>query len=295
MTNNQFKPVEKTYIIQEQPVKQSNLSTVAKNKVVNHNKPYQSLNQVSYGPCIPFNQNCECSLAELQRQRLVLENQEIEERIQRARTIDQQNEELQRLRTAINNANQERDNRPNTTINDYNNLRNQCNELQQQVTELNNQLTQRNNQIQGLTQQVRNLTNQVNYVPPVPQPRQPRSIMFVPGRPEIENFKNEMLRIIERAAQNRPQQLTQTNTSQSLNSNPYPTPPSSPNFTAISSNSSSLISNSKNSSTTPNQSVSSPSEVSPANNSISNSPSSNSKSSSQSQTSLQSNSLVSDI
>src|SRR2546423_14135409 len=79
--NNQFKPVEKTYIIQEQPVKQYSLSTVAKSKVVNHHKPYQSQNQDSYGPCIPFNQNCECSEVALRRQRLILENQEIEERI----------------------------------------------------------------------------------------------------------------------------------------------------------------------------------------------------------------------
>src|SRR5947199_10308705 len=107
--NNQFKPVEKTYIIQEQPVKQSNLSTVAKSKVVNHNKPYQSQNQGSYGPCIPFNQNCECSLAELQRQEQILKNREIEERTRREnseniqRQVNNQEEELQRLRSELDN------------------------------------------------------------------------------------------------------------------------------------------------------------------------------------------------
>src|SRR2546423_8205085 len=85
MKNNQFKPVEKTYIVQEQPIKQSNLSVAAQSKIVNKNKPYQGQNQEGYGPCIPFNQNCECSLAELQRQEQILKNREIEERIQRAR------------------------------------------------------------------------------------------------------------------------------------------------------------------------------------------------------------------
>src|ERR1044071_7804472 len=100
MTNNQFKPVEKTYIIQEQPVKQSNLATAAKNKVVNHSKPYQSQSQVSYGSCIPFNQNCECSLAELQRQEQILKNREIEERINGVREAGNQN-----LQNRLNEAN----------------------------------------------------------------------------------------------------------------------------------------------------------------------------------------------
>jgi len=91
MKSNPFKPVEKTYIVQEQPFKQSSLSPVARQKVVNHNKPYQSQNQDSYGPCIPFNQNCECSLEQLQRQEQILKNREIEERMQRTRVTEQQN------------------------------------------------------------------------------------------------------------------------------------------------------------------------------------------------------------
>lgn len=86
MKNNQYKPNwEKIYIVQEQPVKQSNLSLMARSKVVK-NQIYQSQNTESYGPCIPFNQDCECSLEELQRQEQILKNREIEERNQSQKT-----------------------------------------------------------------------------------------------------------------------------------------------------------------------------------------------------------------
>lgn len=58
---------------------------MARSKVVK-NQIYQSQNTESYGPCIPFNQDCECSLEELQRQEQILKNREIEERNQSQKT-----------------------------------------------------------------------------------------------------------------------------------------------------------------------------------------------------------------
>src|SRR5436305_4251276 len=138
MKDNQYKPnLEKIYIIQEQPVKKSNLSSVARSKVINKaGSNYQSQNPENYGPCIPFNQNCECSLEELQRQEQILKNKEVEERTNRARGTNdqnvgqndnQQNEELQRLR------------------NEFVNLQINCNNLQEQT----NALTQERNNLQS--------------------------------------------------------------------------------------------------------------------------------------------------
>ena len=85
----------------------SKLSPAARQKIVNHNKPYQSQNQDFYGPCIPFNQNCECSLEQLQRQEQILKNREIEERIRREngeniqQQANNQEEEVQRLRNDL--------------------------------------------------------------------------------------------------------------------------------------------------------------------------------------------------
>src|SRR6185295_480064 len=65
--------------------------------------------QRGYGPCLTYNPECRCNLEELQRQRLVLENREVEERINRANNQNteinngQQNEELQRLRNEFAN------------------------------------------------------------------------------------------------------------------------------------------------------------------------------------------------
>jgi hypothetical protein len=120
---------------------------------------------------------------------------------------------------------------------------------------------------------------QCEHVPFTPQCQNPCGVIrhhiqtCLKTRTEIENFKNEMLRIIERAVQNRPVNSVQANTSQSLNSNPYPTPPPSPNFTATSSNSSSLTNEngSNNFSTaTPSRStssISSPSSTASSSNS----------------------------
>ena len=179
MTNNQFKPVEKTYIIQEQPVKQSNLSTVAKNKIVNHNKPYQSQNQDSYGPCIPFNQNCECAAEQLKRQVQRLEddlqnekenNQFLREAFQRRgqrqqenitvneQNNNQQNEELQRLRNEFANLQVNHNNsqeQVNILIQERNNAQQERNNLQGRLDETNNILN-------NLEQQVTNLTNELD-------------------------------------------------------------------------------------------------------------------------------------
>ena len=209
MKNNQLKPVEKTYIIQEQPIKQSNLSVTARNKVVNHNKPYQSQNQDSYGPCISFNQNCNCSLEELQRQEQVLKNREIEERINRDRgeNVQRQREqennqgELQQidnlhLQDVINNA------QNNLRVNDLTQLpvmpqgqnlqnlidfyNNTPHDLQQRIANLNEEnqrltqeSTQKTDQIRSLNQQVQNLTSQINSHVSYAPIRQPRQISVV--------------------------------------------------------------------------------------------------------------------
>jgi len=124
----------KTYTVselgdtQQQPVKKSLLSAAARNKIVNRNQVYQSQNQEICGPCIPFNQNCECNLEELQRQEQILKNKEIEERIQQTRTVDQQNEELQRLRSELE-----------TQRADCNDLRNERNNLRRELDACRNQ------------------------------------------------------------------------------------------------------------------------------------------------------------
>ena len=179
MKNNQFKPVEKTYIIQEQPIKQSSLSTAAKSKVVNHNKPYQSQNQGSYGPCIPFNQNCECSLEQLQRQVQRLEDdlrnerensQFLRETFQINQVPQQINDELNagrqslRVNSLVNLPIIPEGTNLQQLINNYSNVQQTPADWQQQITNLNNQLTQKDNQIQGLSQQVSNLQNQLSQV-----------------------------------------------------------------------------------------------------------------------------------
>lgn len=97
MKNNQYKPSWKNiYIVQEQPIKQSNLSVAARSKIINKTgSNYSSQNPKNYGPCIPFNQDCECNFEELQRQEQILKNREIEERIRRERSENQQEENEQ--------------------------------------------------------------------------------------------------------------------------------------------------------------------------------------------------------
>src|SRR6185369_15943192 len=71
---------------------------------------YEDISETrNYGPCLTYNPECRCNLEELQRQRLILENREIEERINRTNNQNieinnvQQNEELQRLRNEFAN------------------------------------------------------------------------------------------------------------------------------------------------------------------------------------------------
>jgi hypothetical protein len=87
-------------------------------------------------------------------------------------------------------------------------------------------------------------------------------------RPEIESFKNEMLRIIEIAAPERAQLTSQVNPNPIV-ANPSPTPPSSPSSTTISSNSSLINESSNSSSSNPSSLPVSSSPHSESSNSIS--------------------------